>query len=86
VRALLSWTHEGDLGRDLQQAAEVSADETIGKMPAKEDVPLEQPGTRICRDVFQLAARQNTSCSNFFPANRLKADARTRTGDPFITS
>jgi hypothetical protein len=51
VRALLSWTHEGDLGRDLQQAAEVSTDERIGKKPAKEDVPsngLERAFAGMC--------------------------------------
>src|SRR5918996_2185494 len=42
-------------------------------------------GIRICRDVFRQRAQPPTVCSGAFPANRPKADARTRTGDPFIT-
>src|SRR6266540_5078625 len=42
-------------------------------------------GIRICRDVFQKARPAETSSQTLFPCKWARADARTRTGDPFIT-
>jgi hypothetical protein len=41
---------------------------------------------RICRDVFQKARPAETSSQTLSPCKSPRADARTRTGDPFITS
>jgi hypothetical protein len=43
------------------------------------------PGTRICRNVFQTAACRGRRVT-LFSLQIGRADARTRTGDPFITS
>src|SRR5918996_6614632 len=81
VRALPIADAVGPPGRDVQRAPEVSTD----KKACKIGCSLERPGTRICRDVFQKGGPQGQQAERFSPANRLKADARTRTGDPFIT-
>jgi hypothetical protein len=73
-------------GRALQLPSEVSPKPEPIRTLEMDVSPSGSVGTRICRDVFQKGSLAETSGQAFFPATRPKADARTRTGDPFITS
>jgi hypothetical protein len=56
------------------------------RSPANDGFSIGDVGTRICRDVFQKRRPAESSSHALFPCKSGRADARTRTGDPFITS
>jgi hypothetical protein len=56
------------------------------KSTCKFDSSARSVGTRICGDVFQKRPPRPRPGQAPFPCKSSEADARTRTGDPFITS
>jgi hypothetical protein len=55
------------------------------KSTCKFDSSARSVGTRICRNVFQKRPPPQRPGQAPFPCKSGRADARTRTGDPFIT-
>jgi hypothetical protein len=55
------------------------------KMPANGTTSLEASEYAFAGMCSRRAGPQRRQAARYFPANRPRADARTRTGDPFIT-
>jgi hypothetical protein len=75
-----------DYGRALRLPQELSPGPEAIRSPANGGLfseALERAFAGMCS---RTACPQRRQAERSFPANRPKADARTRTGDPFITS